>query len=161
MAINRGKQFEQIVRECFERIPGVSIDRLHDQTTRYKGSSANICDFIVYQYPHQYYLECKSVHGNTLPFTNISDTQWKGLLAKSSIKGVYAGILCWWIDKDVTRFIPIKLLQYMREVDEAKSYRYDFGGYVDFPAYEIKGSKKRIFWSYDMEDMLCNISYKH
>ena len=43
MSFNRGKQFEKVIKEAFERVPGVSIDRLHDQTTGYVGSS-NICD---------------------------------------------------------------------------------------------------------------------
>lgn len=43
MAVNRGKQFEDVVREALEKVPGVSIDRLHDQTTGWKGST-NICD---------------------------------------------------------------------------------------------------------------------
>ena len=44
MAYNYGKKFEDVVREAFEKVPGVSIDRLHDQTTKFKGTSANICD---------------------------------------------------------------------------------------------------------------------
>ena len=47
MTYNYGKRFEDVVREAFEKVPGVSIDRLHDQTTGFKGST-NICDFIVY-----------------------------------------------------------------------------------------------------------------
>lgn len=43
MSTNRGKQFENVVRQAFEKVPGVSIDRLHDQTTGFKGSQ-NICD---------------------------------------------------------------------------------------------------------------------
>jgi len=43
MAVNRGKDFENVIREVFEKVPGVSIDRLHDQTTGFKGSQ-NICD---------------------------------------------------------------------------------------------------------------------
>lgn len=43
MAENRGKQFENVIREAFEKVPGVSIDRLHDQTNGFKGSQ-NICD---------------------------------------------------------------------------------------------------------------------
>ena len=113
MAVNRGKQFEQIIRSAFEKVPNVSIDRLHDQTNGFKGSQ-NICDFIVYKEPHEYYFECKSVHGNTLPFRNITETQWNGLLEKSKIEGVFAGIICWWIDKDVTKFIPIQVLDFLK-----------------------------------------------
>lgn len=43
MPPNYGKQFEQVVREAFEKVPNVSIDRLHDQTTGWKGST-NMCD---------------------------------------------------------------------------------------------------------------------
>jgi len=43
MATNRGKQFERVVKESFEAVENCSIDRLHDQTTGYVGST-NICD---------------------------------------------------------------------------------------------------------------------
>lgn len=43
MSINRGKDFENVIRQAFEKVPDVSIDRLHDQTTGFKGSQ-NICD---------------------------------------------------------------------------------------------------------------------
>lgn len=43
LAVSRGKQFEAVIKDAFEKVPGVSIDRLHDQTTGFKGSQ-NICD---------------------------------------------------------------------------------------------------------------------
>jgi len=149
--VNRGKQFEKIVRTAFQKIPDVSVDRLHDQTTGYLGSS-NICDFIVYKKPYEYYIECKSVHGASLPFSNITDTQWQGMLEKSQIKGVFAGVICWWIDKDVTRFMPIQVLDYLRE-EGYKSIRFDaFPFRLDlFPIIEITGKKKRVFFDYDMK----------
>ena len=153
MAPNYGKEFEGVVRKAFEKVPNVSIDRLHDQTTGFKGSS-NICDFIVYREPYEYYFECKSVHGNTLPFRNISATQWNGLLAKSFIEGVYAGVICWWIDKDRTLFIPIQTLQKLLNSGNV-SYRYDWDSY---DVVEIKGKKKRVFFNYDMEEFLDEIS---
>ena len=149
MAYNYGKKFEDVIREAFEKVPGVSIDRLHDQTTGWKGS-ANICDFIVYREPYEYYFECKSVHGNTLPFRNISATQWNGLLEKSFIEGVTAGIICWWIDKDRTLFIPIQTLQKLLNSGNV-SYRYDWDSYG---VVEIKGKKKRVFFDYNMEEFL-------
>ena len=153
MAYNYGKKFEDVIREAFEKVPGVSIDRLHDQTTHYKGSS-NICDFIVYREPYEYYFECKSVHGNTLPFRNISATQWNGLLEKSFIEGVTAGIICWWIDKDRTLFIPIQTLQKLLNSGNV-SYRYDWDSY---DVVELKGKKKRVFYDYNMEEFLDAIS---
>lgn len=150
MAYSYGKKFEDVVREAFEKVPGVSIDRLHDQTTGFKGSS-NICDFIVYREPYEYYFECKSVHGNTLPFSNITDTQWKGLLEKSKIEGVFAGVICWWIDKDTTLFLPIEELE-LEKQHGWKSIRYDI--IQDNGVIEIKGKKKRVFFDYDMESLL-------
>lgn len=145
MPQNRGKKFEEYIRKSFEKIPGVSIDRLHDQTNGFRGSQ-NICDFIVYKKPYEYYIECKSVHGNVLPFRNITDTQWEGLSKKSQIQGVFAGVICWWVDRDITRFIPIRQL-ILLEMHGHKSYRYDWEG----ESIEIKGKKKRIFFNYDME----------
>ena len=159
MSQNRGKQFENVIRKAFEKVPDVSIDRLHDQTNGFKGSQ-NICDFIVYKEPYEYYIECKSVHGASLPFRNITDTQWEGLLEKSEIEGVSAGIICWFIDKDVTKFIPIQLLDYMRKFEDIKSYSYQFGGYLlekGMSAIELKGKKKRVFYEYNMEDFFNEI----
>ena len=154
MAQNRGKQFEDVVRQAFEKVPNVSIDRLHDQTTGFRGSQ-NICDFIVYREPYEYYFECKSVHGNTLPFRNISATQWNGLLEKSFIEGVTAGIICWWVDKDRTLFLPIQTLQKLLNSGNV-SYRYDWDSY---DVVEIKGKKKRVFFDYDMEAFLDEIQH--
>ena len=153
IAENRGKKFENVIKEAFLKVPNVSIDRLHDQTTHWKGSQ-NICDFIVYKEPYEYYIECKSVHGASLPLSNITDTQWNGLLEKSQIEGVFAGVICWWIDKDVTKFIPIQALQWNKE-NGYKSIRFDHNG-TSF--IEIKGKKKRVFFDYDMEEFLNAIS---
>ena len=164
MAVNRGKKFEDAIRESFEKVPGVSIDRLHDQTTKFKGTSANICDFIVYREPYEYYFECKSVHGNTLSihgndpkhkYGNISNTQWEGLLEKSFIEGVTAGVIVWFIDKDRTLFIPIQTLQKLLNSGNV-SYRYDWDSY---DVVEIKGKKKRVFFDYDMEEFLNEVQH--
>ena len=167
MSQNRGKQFEDVIKQAFEKVPGVSIDRLHDQTTGYAGSS-NICDFIVYKEPYEYYIECKSVHGNTLSihgnnpkhkYGNITNTQWEGLLEKSKIEGVHAGIICWWVDKDVTAYLPIEMLQYLRDKGyKSVSYIADWVELaVDAPDWNwcwITGKKKRVFFDYDMEEFL-------
>lgn len=165
MAVNRGKDFEHVIRKSFERVEGVSIDRINDNTSGFKGV-AGICDFIVYKYPFEYYFECKSVHGNLLSiyskdkihnrevYGNITSTQWKGLLDKSKIRGVFAGIVCWWIDKDVTKFIPIVELNKYREQGN-KSVRFD----ADIPNQVIlKGEKKRVFFDYDIKQLLIDIT---
>ena len=143
--VNRGKDFEKVIKEAFQKVPGVSIDRIHDQMNGYAGS-ANICDFIVYKEPYEYYIECKTVHGNTLPFSNITDNQWRGLLEKSKIQGVHAGVICWWCNKDVTLYLPIQTLETLKNLGR-KSVRYDE---VSLACVEITGKKKRVFMDYDM-----------
>lgn len=150
MSPNRGKQFENVIRKSFECVEGVSIDRLNDNTAGFKGV-AGICDFIVYKEPYEYYIECKSVHGNTLPFRNITDTQWKGLMEKSQIEGVFAGIICWFADKNDTRFFPIQYLQKYRQLGCKSVAAFDESDDAVHPI-QIKGKKKRVFYEYNMED---------
>lgn len=147
MAVNRGKQFENVIKESFEKIKDVSIDRLHDQTTGYVGSS-NICDFIVYKYPTLLYIECKSCHGNTWSLSNLTDNQYRGLLQKSRIMGVVAGVIVWWIDKDVTEFFTIEYLRYLKDND------YKSINYTNDNGIVIPGKKKKVFFDYDMGVLL-------
>ncbi len=151
MADSLGKKFEGVIKEAFEKVEGVSIDRIHDQMNGYAGST-NISDFILYKYPHEYYIECKSVHGSTLPFSNITRNQWDGMLKKSQIQGVVAGVICWWVKFDTTLFLPIQLLEQMKN-DGCKSVRWDMCDYLETPI-RIPGKKKRVFFDYDMEAFL-------
>ena len=57
--------------------------------------------------------------------------------------------MCWWVDKDVTLFIPIKLLKELRDAG-AKSIRYDITYDRSVSIVELKGQKKRVFFEYDM-----------
>jgi penicillin-binding protein-related factor A (putative recombinase) len=159
MSVNRGKQFENVIRKSLERVEGVSIDRLNDNTAGFKGI-AGICDFIVYREPYEYYIECKSVHGASLPFSNITDTQFNGLSEKSQIEGVFAGVICWWTQKDTTLFIPIQILEAER-LEGKKSIRFDYenqflgyypSGELEIETIKILGKKKRVFFEYWMEE---------
>ena len=161
LAVNRGKSFENEIRKQLKMVKGVSVDRIHDQTTGFLGSK-NICDFIVYRYPNQFYLECKTVHGNVLPFSNISDKQWEGLTKKFTIPGVFSGVICWWVDKDITAFIPMQLL-YSLKLRGRKSIRYDCEDSL-FNKYKmlyIKGKKKRVFFNYDMQGFLDELQFNY
>lgn len=148
-----GKEFERQVYKNFSEIENVSIDRIPDQVTRYRGSSSNICDFIVYRKPNMIYLECKTVHGTTLPFSNIRENQWQGLLEKSKIDGVIAGVMCWWVDKDLTEFLSIEMLQTMKE-NGAKSVSYKLLACNGYSPIIVDGKKKRTMFEYDMKDFL-------
>lgn len=149
MGQNRGKPFEKHIEEAFNRVAGVSVDRIHDQTTRFKGSK-NVSDYIVYKRPHEYYIECKSTTTNTLSFAKI--TQWDALLEKSNYDGVISGVMIWFINRDVTMFIPIQSLEIAKhngcksvpynclEVDKGKG----------FYGFNIAGRKKKVYFDYDM-----------
>ena len=158
MGINRGKQFEDKLKVQFEQIPNLSIDRLYDVTTGYINQN-NICDFIVFKEGTLNYFECKAIHGSTLNFkSHIRENQWKGLLDKSYIGGVNAGIICWFIDWDITLFIPIQVLEQMKN----KGYK-SFNIRKDINKCEkvyINGIKKRVFFEYDLEKFLEEISYE-
>ena len=151
--VNRGKDFEDKIRDAFEKVPDCSVDRLHDQMSGYAGSS-NVCDFIIYRKPRQLYLECKACYGNTLNFHNITKNQWDGLLEKSKIDGVTAGVVIWFIEHDVTVFIPIQALESHREAG-AKSVSAKTG-YTSFGMNWIllPGEKKRVFFEYNAKEFL-------
>lgn len=149
--INRGKQFEDKLREQFEKLPNTLCLRLYDVTMGYKQIN-NPCDFIIYQYPNILYLECKAIHGNCLNFkSHIKESQWGGLItiAGKNIEGVHAGIICWFVDRDETRYIPIQDLQEMQN-NGYKSYniKKDKQGYI------VWGKKKRVFFEYDLQELL-------
>ena len=166
--VNRGKQFENQIKECFEKVKNVSIDRLHDQMTGYAGSS-NICDFIVFHYPIQLYIECKATYGNTLSihsnnpkraYGDISNTQWEGLLEKEPIFGIAAGYLIWYIEHDKTYFVPAHIVKQFKD----KGYKsinikqlVDNDGIIIEDVIEIYGDKKRIFFDYDMKGFLSDV----
>ena len=167
MAENRGKQFENVIKEAFNSVDGVSIDRLPDQTNGFAGGS-NICDFIAYKKPYEYYLECKAIHGNTLSihsndpkrkYGNISNKQFEGLLEKADIDGVSAGIICWWIDHNVTMWLDIRMIKFLR-LSGKKSIRFDANETGFIP---ITGRKKKIFFDYNISDFLkvMESGYKH
>ena len=149
MSVNRGKQFEDIIREQFKKLKNVVTIRLYDVTTGYINQN-NICDLIVYDEGTLNLMECKAVHGNTLNFkSHIKQNQWDGLLEESYKSGVNAGILVWFIDHDVTLWLDIQYLQDLKE-----------SGYKSFnvkdrmSVYELAGVKKKVFFEYDLRKFL-------
>ena len=141
MSVNRGKQWENKVREDFKRtFPSGTIDRLYDPVGGYS-NVRNISDFIGYMRPSIFYIECKSKDGNTFPFSNLS--QYDKLVSKVGIPGVRAGVLIWFKDHDKVVYVPIKTITQMKN-DQKKSIniKTDLDKYRIF---EIPGKKKRVF----------------
>lgn len=169
--VNRGKDFEGQVKAGFEKMPNVSIDRLSDPMAGYAGVK-NICDFIVYKQPFQYYIECKSCYGNTFSinsndpkkkYGNITNNQWEGLLEKSKIPGVRAGIMLWFIDHDFTYWLDIRLLEKWKN-EGNKSIPYypkwvDFTDRTDRLWTYVTGEKRRVLFDYDMAEFLAEMEF--
>ncbi len=156
MAESMGKKFEEVIRGCFEKVPDTSVTRLPDPVMGYLGYR-NISDFIVYHYPHQFFIECKSCHGNTFPIGNIelgtygnmTENQYKGLIEMSKLYGVIAGVIVWWVDKDRTAYIPINTIKEMREQGgRSISCQINCGAGI----FDIPSQKKRVFFDYDMAE---------
>lgn len=157
MGINRGKQFEEIIQKQFEQLEDVSVDRFYDVTTGFKNQNTP-CDLLVYKHGTLNYIECKAIHGNTLNFnSNIRKNQWDKLMEKSFISGVNAGILCWFIDNDITVFIDIQDLNYLKDLGN-KSFNINKDTKT-IPCIYIDGKKQRVFFKYNLDKFLEEVSY--
>ena len=145
MGRNRGKQWETKVREDFMRtFPDGTIDRLYDPVGGYVGIR-NICDFIAFYKKNIFYLEVKSIDGNTFPFSNL--TQYEKLTKKVDIPGVRAGVIIWFKDHDKVVYTPIKTIIAMKEADKKSiNINKDLDTYRLF---EIPSIKKRVFLECD------------
>lgn len=145
MAKNYGKDFEIKFKKDWLRIPGSTIDRLYDVTMEYK-SISQICDFIGYIFPSIYYLEVKSIHGNTFPLSNL--TQYDKLIQKVGIQGVRTGVIIWFVDHGRVVYVPISVITKMKQ-DGKKSVNINKSFDEGYNIKEIPSIKKRIFCDSD------------
>lgn len=89
-----GKKAEQKIKQWLDKPEsGYSFDRIPDQMSGFYAVSRNICDFICYKHPYQYYIESKSTWHDRFDFSMITDTQYQGLLDKSNIDGCFGLII--------------------------------------------------------------------
>lgn len=154
--MNRGKDFEEEFKQQMVE-GGFDVNRLRDNTAGYMGGR-NVCDFITYFYPNIFYLELKTTKGNTLPFRNITQNQFQGLIEKEQVEGAGAGVVVWFLEHDKTFFVSAGLLKQLKLegrkslnikdlIDRAS--RFELLEY--FKCFEIEGHKKRVFFRYNME----------
>ena len=151
---NRGKQFEAHIQQAFERVPDCVAWRLKDQIGKYKHVS-NPCDFFFYRKPTFYAIECKSVKGASLPFTNIREQEQIDDLHELSQKdGVVAGFIIWFIDKDETVFVSHDVL-YLMYKSGKKSLSLKTIHELDPEDWcVIEGKKLRTYYNYDVSTFL-------
>ena len=139
-----GKDFEDDFKSSFPEELLPVLTRLYDTTNGFSGAK-NPCDFIAYASPLHFYIECKSIKGNTFPLANLK--QYKKLIEKEPVKGVRRGVVIWFYEKDKVIYVPITTIQKMKE-DGKKSVniRTDLEKYriIDIPS-----KKKRTFMDSD------------
>lgn len=112
---NEGKRFEQDFLASFKGLPDVSIDRFYD-VWGVRKHIANKSDFVAYRFPNQFYFECKSYSGDYIPISALSHQQYSGLLSKSKIRGVIAGVMLNYrlSDSCETYFLDIRQVESLR-----------------------------------------------
>ena len=161
--MNRGKDFEENFKKQMVS-SGFDVNRVCDNTAGYMGGR-NVCDFITYIYPSIFYFELKTTKGNTLPFCNITQNQFLGLLEKEKVEGAGAGIIVWFLDHDKTFFVSADCMQKIKNEGMFKSLHirdlklkaeeFDKGRY--HKCFEINGIKKRVFFNYNMQEFKQNL----
>ena len=139
--INKGKQWEQKIKEDFSKLPGATIDRLYDPEGG-KAGIHNVSDFIAYKYPFHFYVEAKSCKGNTFPLTNLS--QYDKLSAKVGIPGVRAGVFLWFVEHKRVAYVPISTVTKLKE-DRKKSVNVKMLDTDEYNIKEIPSITKRVF----------------
>lgn len=143
--VNRGKQFEEKFKADFMKLDGVSLDRLYDSTSGFRGIK-NISDFICYKFPNEFYIECKSCNENTWNFSNY--TQYEKQLVKVGIPGVRVGVVLWMIKHDVVVYIPTKTIQSMKANNKKSFNIKDLENNI-YRIIKIPSVKRRVFLDSD------------
>lgn len=155
--MNPGKSFEEDFKNSCLR-PNVacqvSIDRLKDTQSGMRGDTT-ICDFIVYRKPYQHYFELKSYHAQSIPIDAIRPHQLKGLLAKSVIRGVSAGVLLnYRVPVNKVLYMPITAIDRMISSGTRSIHHTDA---IHF-GIELLGELKRTRYEYNVIRLLDAIS---
>lgn len=149
MPYNYGKQFEQKFKEDISKIEGLTIDRLYDTTNGYSHIT-NICDFICYKFPNIFYAEIKSTAGNTFHLSGLK--QYEKLLTKKDIKGVIAGAVIWFYEKDKVVFCSIKNIEQLKQNGNKSIHiEKDKNFFIEIPSV-----KKRVFMDSDYSVLFQN-----
>ena len=145
MSINRGKQWETKLKEDFSKMAGAYIYRVPDQLGGYKGQTG-ICDFIGFKFPKIFFIEAKTILGNTFPLTNF--TQFDKLMSIPTVEGIHRGVMIWFQDHSAVLYVPVLTIAKMK-ADGKKSVNIKK---IDEEGYEylrIPSVQKRVFLDSD------------
>lgn len=92
MAKNEGKKFEEDFQKSIPQ--NIFCHRIKD-SSNFKMTTKNLCDFIVFNSPHLYLLELKSTKQNQISMDEriIKEHQVKGLYEASKVLFIVAGFI--------------------------------------------------------------------
>lgn len=148
MAVNKGKIWEKCVEESWgNSFPNSFILRLPDQQNGYFGTSRNVVDYIAFNSPYLYLIECKTIKGNTLPLSNLK--QYERMLIYNKIGYIKIGFLVWWQDKNITAWVPLDTITTLKE-ENKKSVHVDYVKNKLYNIIEIPNVIKRIYPKCDL-----------
>ena len=159
MSKNQGKGFEDEIQTAFEAVPDCLAHRLKDQIGKYKNVS-NPCDFYFYHKPYLYAIECKSTKGASLSFNDIREQeQIIDLHEIAQKRGVVAGFMIWFIDKDATFFVRHDVVydRYMKAKNGDGKKSISFTDILELPPEDfhiVAGVKKRKYFTYNMTSFI-------
>lgn len=150
MATNRGKQWEAKLKEDFSKLSGAYIYRVPDNMSGYKGITG-ISDFIGYKYPKIFFIEAKTVLGNTFPLTNF--TQFDKMTAIPPEKGIHRGVMIWFQDHSAVLYVPLSTIAKMKS-DGKKSVNIKKIDEEGYDYVRIPSTQKRVFLDSDYSVLL-------
>lgn len=149
---SRGKKFEDRFKsDWVESVPDSVCYRLYDTMSGYMGQR-NVGDFICYKYPLMFIIDCKSIQGNTLPFSDLR--QYDQMLEYKNIKGVRVGFVVWFVDHDKVLWIPV---QTMEKIQKEGLKSYNIRKMLDndnYPVLEIPSYKLRTFMKSNYSELI-------
>lgn len=153
---NRGKQFETKFQEQWNNsVPDSLCYRLYDTMGGYK-AVANVGDFVCYKYPNIFLIDCKSIQGNTLPFSDLR--QYEKMLEYKNITGVYVGFIVWFVDHDKVLWIPVQTMEKIKNED-LKSFNINKMSPNEYFFLELPSKKLRTFMNTDYSILVDHCKY--
>lgn len=135
---------EKFKRDWIRCFPDGVIVRLYDQVSGFK-AIANVSDFITYNYPNIFFIECKTHKGASIPFDAIP--QYDKLKKMVGKKGVRSGVILFLYEKDRVFYIPASTITQLKaEGKKSVGIKAFESGYNII---EIPSKKLRVFMDSD------------
>lgn len=154
MSKNYGKIFEEQIKKSVS--PDMYYLRIKDSAMRFKGDS-NICDCFIFYNRTCFMLELKSSQETSLPFGNIKEHQFNGLMDAGKIDGIEAGLLVEMRRYKETYFVPIKDAMEYKNSTTRKSFSRDF---LIEKGIKLEQTLKRTRYVFNIEKLLNDILNK-